>query len=349
MTESILIFGFTTIAIVTLLGGGITLWRVLRSQVNSQEITNQISTQVMQQLEQKLSQDRQEINVFLTEQNKSTNESLAQIREKVAAIQESEKVLKELNEQVGGLRQIFANPKETGLFGETQLESIIESVLPPDMWEREKEVERSSPGPQGQQKVRFDFWIRLPDPPGPIGIDAKFPVAEFQKVLEASDETERKKLAKDFRTNISKKLSDIAAKYIIPGVTSDFALMFIPSEAMYATIHRDFDYIPFAARGKKVFIVSPSNLMASLYTIRSVTATMKVQQNAKLIFDEFKKITGDAIRLNERADLVRKRHESLGKAVNDVQISAIKVQKGIEKLEDPSVQNGTDLPDQLPN
>ena len=317
-----------------ILGGFVILGYVLikKLRARDQNLIRVITEQLSNQIDAGLSSNRTEITTLFSSETAKTAERLGKLTENLKNFQESST---DLSDQVGGLRRIFDKPKEAGLFGEIQLKEIISSVLPRELWEEQYSVDVTDKKTSDSKRVQFDFYLRLNNPPGPIGIDAKFPVDKFQQVLTAEDGPEKQQLAREFRKNIEGKIKNIADKYIIPGTTSEFALMFVPSEAMFATIYQHFDYVNELARKNKVYVVSPSTLMASLNAIRAVVSTMEVQQNAQLIYDELLLVGEDARRLAERATKEVKQLSGLTKLMDQFETSATKIYKRIDKLKSP--------------
>ena len=271
---------------------------------------------------------------------------LTELQEKISALGKStehfEKTVDDLNVQVSGVKKIFDNPNRRGLFGESQLRDIVSDALPKELYELQYEVQVDE-----KKKVRFDCLVKLPDPPGPVGIDAKFPAEVYKQLVEAETDADKKEARKKFTTNVKEKMEDIASKYIIRGVTSEFALMFVPSEAIYLEIHESDDDIFETSRSVGVFVVSPSTLMAGLNTIRSMVHTMKVQEGAKEVLGALVDIGKQANNLKERAQKFEDGlRTTLGKS-HAVVVTSGKIHTAVEKLQ----RGNTDLleSDDAPN
>lgn len=247
--------------------------------------------------------------------------------------------VKQLNTNVSKIQEIFHNPNKRGHFGEQQLKDIIESVLPYELFDLQHTL---------SNKTRVDCLVKLPDPPGPIGIDSKFPAKAYEDYISA-DEPEQTEVLKNFRQAVLKLIKDVAEKYIVSGETSEFALIFVPSEAIYTDIHvnPELSAIIASSRQYKVYIVSPNTLMAALNTVRSIVASMQVQRDAKQVLERLGVIAQDAGRLKDRAEKFQKQITTAMNSLGQFLTSATKVHDGIKKLEEGNVDllNGSGTED----
>ena len=244
----------------------------------------------------------------------------------------------------------LTTPKQRGLFGEGQLKDIVETALPRELYEFQHGV-RTDDG-----MVIFDCFLKLPEPPGPIGIDAKFPSEMYQRVVDASDADELANAQKQFSTAIVNLIHGIADKYIIPNVTSEFALMFVPSEAIFAEIYSaSWLSVGEISRKRRVYIVSPATLMASLNTIRAVVNTMNIQKEAAEVLKGLTLVAEDSARLKKRTEKVRRQMNTATKSIDEVIVSSGKIHDRIEKMQsgnvslvqentttDPEISNGSE-------
>lgn len=276
-------------------------------------------------LDESFAKSRDEV----AKQNKERDEAITQVREKLAVLDEFKKTVDKLDENVMGFQQIFDNPSKRGAFGESQLRDIVETVLPREMYAFQHTVANK----QRESDVRFDCFLRLPDPPGPVGIDSKFPLTDYHNVVNADSDDERKNAAKAFKAKFKTLLEDISAKYIIPEVTSEFALLFVPSEAIFAELYASYPDIIEVSSENHVFIVSPATLMMALNTVRSVVNTMEVQRSARDVIRGLRTVALDAGRMHERATKLERSLNTSAKHAHDVVISSQKIHKSVQNLE----------------
>ena len=275
-----------------------------------------------------LTQGRKEV----VEQNEKSTEVLTQMRERLVAITKFAESVQALDTNVTGLQRLF-EPNQRGLFGEHQLQDIVKTALPQELYAFQHSVQT-----EAGSLVRFDCFLRLPEPPGPIGIDAKFNSEIFQALLDAETDSERADMQKKFELAIKKQINSIASKYIIPNVTSEFALMFIPSEAIFAEIHSPLHSITEVSHERRVYIVSPSTFMASLNTIRAIVNTMNVQREATEILKGLTAIAKDSTLLQNRALDLQKRFKGLSGALGNVVTSSGKIHSKIQKMQSADIE-----------
>lgn len=263
--------------------------------------------------------------------NKENTELIANVRERLVAISEFKdsvkKSVSDLNESVSGVKRIFDNPNKRGLFGESQLKDIVTTALPVELYAFQHREDR-----RDGSYVTFDCFLKLPDPPGPIGIDAKFPSELYRNITDASTPNDQSDARKQFEKEIKRLIGDIADKYIIPDVTSEFALMFVPSEAIFAEIYSSSPSVTDISHKRRVYIVSPSTLMAALNTIRSVVNTMNVQRAAEEVLKGLAEIAKDAERLQQRTEDFQKRLTSVLNKTDEVVTSSRKINERVQKM-----------------
>ncbi len=282
-----------------------------------------------------LKEGREETSTGVTE-TKNIVTSLEKSIAKIEVVHQSvNERTGDLNKQVAELQGILANPNQRGQFGESILQDIVEKALPKDLYGMQYTVDNPNEG----KSVRFDCLVLLPNPPGPVGIDSKFPAKLFSQVVSAESEEQEKKARKELADGLIKSITDIRKKYIIPNVTSEFAIMFVPSDGIFNEIHRNLPGVVDVSLQNRVYIASPSTLMATLHTVRSVVNTMEVQRQAETVLVHLKKVAGDAERLEKRAstfkDTLKKAHD----AAHDMTVSSKKIHQTVEKLESGQAKN----------
>ena len=190
-----------------------------------------------------------------------TAETLGDLKKHLNVLDAAQKNITELSGHVVGLQDILANKQARGAFGEIQLHDLVRSALPPSAYEFQATLSNNR---------RADCLIKLPNPPGPIVVDAKFPLESYHALRSAENETARTAAARSFAQDILRHVGDIADRYIVPGETAESALMFLPAEAVYAELHANFPGTLEQSFRRRVWIVSPTTLMATLNTVRAI-------------------------------------------------------------------------------
>ena len=256
----------------------------------------------------------------LREDNARLRERLA---ERLGALSQNAIELKNISGDIANFKNILMGNKQArGTFGERQLEDLVRDIMPPETYAFQTVLETG---------VRPDCIIRLPYPPGDMIIDSKFPLESYNRMInDANDGFARKQ----FELDVRKHIDAIGEKYIIAGQTAESAMMFIASESIFETLHREFpNTIEYAAR-KKVFIVSPSTLWATLNTIRAVLSDIKIKRVAAKIKKELDLLLTDLGRLSDRAGNVARHFGQIENDIEQLQTSVSKITPRAEKLRD---------------
>ena len=254
----------------------------------------------------------------LREDNTRLRERLA---ERLGALTQNALELKNISNDIANFKNILMGNKQArGTFGERQLEDLVADIMPPETYAFQQVLETG---------VRPDCIIRLPYPPGDMIIDSKFPLESYNRMTHDHNDIMSRK---QFELDIRKHIDAIGEKYIIPGRTAESAMMFIASESIFETLHREFpDTIEYAGR-KKVFIVSPSTLWATLNTIRAVLSDIKIKRVAAKIKKELELLLTDLSRLNDRALKVSQHFAMAQTDIEQIQTSIGKIAPRAEKL-----------------
>ncbi|WP_239451504.1 DNA recombination protein RmuC [Elioraea rosea] len=263
------------------------------------------------------------INARLSSASEATLESLAKVGERLAVIDAAQATITALSEQVTGLSNLLGNKQARGAFGEAQLEALVRDVLAPSDYEFQCVLSNTT---------RVDCLLRLADPPGPIAVDSKFPLEAFRRLRDAANEAERAVAARQFRSDVGKHVKDVGSKYIIANETADSALLFVPSEAIYATLHAEFEDVIDAAFKARVWIVSPTTMMAILNTMQAVMRDVRMRKEARTIQVEVTKLAADVGRLAERVSNLRRHFEQAQKDIDQIEISAGAVSRRAQQI-----------------
>ena len=192
----------------------------------------------------------------LRDQNDRTTKSLTSMTEKLAVITEANAHISTLTGQVSQLQNILSNKQARGSFGEVQLENLVRDALPDSAYDFQVTLSNGR---------RVDCFLKLPNPPGSIAIDSKFPLESYRQLVAASDDAAKDVARRRLKADVKKHISDIADKYIIPGETAESAILFLPSESVYAEINIQLPKLIEASRRAHVYMAGPDNLMLILH------------------------------------------------------------------------------------
>ncbi len=266
----------------------------------------------------------QRIGDSMEKTKQQTSENLAKLNERLVVIDTAQKNITDLATQMGSLQGILLNKQSRGAFGQGRMEAIVTDGLPKGCYEFQHTL---------SNKTRPDCAIFFPDK-RPLVIDAKFPLEAVTAFREAKSEEDRRRAAAQLRTDMGKHVSDIAEKYLIPGETQDMALMFIPSESVYAELHDGFDDIVQKAYRLRVVLVSPSLLMLAIQVVQQIQKDAQMREAADVIRTEVGHMMKDVRLLGER---VRKLQAHFGQAnndLNDIMTSAGRIEKRAARIDD---------------
>ncbi|SEL14604.1 DNA recombination protein RmuC [Pacificibacter marinus] len=253
-----------------------------------------------------------------------TAHSLGELQERLQTIDKAQANIEKLSGNVLSLQDILSNKQTRGAFGEIQLNDIVGKALPKDSYTLQATLSNGR---------RADCLIHLPNPPGSIVVDSKFPLEAYEALRRAGTQWELNEAAKMMRTAVKKHISDIAAKYIIEGETAGGALMFLPSEAVYAELHANFPEIVREGFDKRVWIVSPTTCMATLHTMRAILKDARMREQAGSIRKELALLAGDVDRLGTRVGSLDRHFGQAAKDIEDIKISAEKAGKRAHRLD----------------
>ncbi len=253
-----------------------------------------------------------------------TTQSLTQLQERLATIDKAQMNIEKLSSNVLGLQDILSNKQTRGAFGEIQLNDIVSKALAPDAYNFQATLSNGK---------RADCLIHLPNPPGPIVIDAKFPLEAYEAIRAAKTDEQLVLANRAMRTSVRVHIKAISEKYIIEGETADGALMFLPSEAVYAELHANFADVVREGFDARVWIVSPTTCMATLNTMRAVLKDARMQEQAGAIRRELGLLYKDVDRLGTRVENLDKHFNQAGKDIEEIKISASKAGTRARRLD----------------
>jgi DNA recombination protein RmuC len=268
----------------------------------------------------------------MTAAREHTVESLQKLNERLAVIDHAQKNITDLASQVTSLQSVLTNKQQRGAFGQGRMEIIIQDGLPKACYEFQLTL---------SNKCRPDCAVFLPDK-RPLVIDAKFPLEAVTALRDAKTEDERKQAAARMRQDVGRHVGDIADKYLIPGETQDLALMFVPSESIYAELHDRFDDLVQKAFRAKVVIVSPSLLMLAINVIQQIQRDARMREAADQIHAEVGHLMDDIARMHGRVLNLQRHFGQANEDVRQILISADKVEKRATRIRE--VEFGTERP-----
>ena len=268
-------------------------------------------------IEERLGNIGSSIGNSLNQQTQNTQKSLTEMHERLAVIDRAQENIHSLSNQVNDLQNILSNKQLRGAFGEVQLENIVRDALPQNAYQFQYTLTSNS---------RVDCIVKMPEPPGPICIDSKFPLEDYKKFAGTTNDQEKKDYLRLFHNAVQKHIKDIAEKYILPGETSDSAIMFLPSESIYSEINIRFPKLVNESRNKKVYMAGPDNLMLLLHTVRAILRDATMSQTAGKIQIEVDKLTNDLNLLADRIFKLDKHFDLARKDLDDIKISHRKIE-----------------------
>lgn len=304
----------------------------LNQQAKITEAINEQKISVLKMVDEKLLQVTKNVGEGLHQSTTKTTETLNDLRERLAKIDVAQQKISSLSEQVVSLQEVLSNKQARGAFGEIQLNDLVVSTLPPSAYAFQVTL---------SNQKRADCVLNLPNPPGMIVIDSKFPLESYQALRNAENDRDKLEASRFFKASVIKHIKDVSDKYIIQGETAESALMFLPSESIYAELHANFVDVVETSYRSKVWIVSPTTLMATLNTVRAVLKDARMREQAGVIQKEVGNFIEDIARLDDRIENLSRHFDQAGRDIGEIKISSGKISKRIEKIED--IQLGDDV------
>ena len=265
------------------------------------------------------------VEVKLNQGFEKTNQTFTNIVQRLAIIDDAQKKITDLSKNVVSLQEILSDKKSRGAFGEVQLNTLIQNVLPSNSYQMQHTLSNNS---------RVDCLLLLPEPTGKIAIDSKFPLENYKKFVDQDNPQPIRAAAKQqFKLDIKKHIQDISQKYIIPGETAEGALMFIPAEAIFAEIHTHHPDVVEYAWQNKVWLASPSTMMAILTTACAVLKDAATRQQVHVIQEHLRLLSQDFLRFEKRMDNLSRHLQQANEDAEQVHTSAQKISKRFHQIE----------------
>ncbi|MBS0287928.1 MAG: DNA recombination protein RmuC [Proteobacteria bacterium] len=307
-----------------------------------QNVLIRTTTTLSQQFD-KLNQSTQEhllkisesVEIKLAKGFEKTNETFTNIITRLAIIDDAQKKITQLSQNVVSLQEILSDKRSRGAFGEVQLNTLLQNCLPANSYHLQHTLSNNA---------RVDCLLLLPEPTGHVAVDAKFPLENYKKYADNErPESERQAARLQFKQDIKKHIQDISQKYIVPGETTEGALMFIPAEAIFADIHSHYPELVEYAMQQRVWLASPSTMMAILTTACAVLKDSATRQQVHVIQEHLRLLAQDFSRFEKRMDNLSRHIQQAHDDVEQVHTSALKISKRFTQIE--KVELNT-IPDQ---
>ena len=294
------------------------------------QITQQAET-MTKTVDGRLEQISGKVNERLDEGFKKTNETFANVMARLAVIDEAQKKIDSLTTNVVSLQQVLSDKSARGAFGEVQLEALVRDTLPPGVYEFQAAV--------GGGREKADCVLTMPDGTTKMAIDSKFPLSNYRISIDATQpEAARTAARKQFATDVKKHINDIATKYIQPEANADAAVMFIPSEAVFAEIIGNHADVVAQAQAQRVWLTSPTNLMALLHIVRAMIRDAEMRKQAAVIKTELGKLGTDFGRFQDRMDKLATHIKQANDDAEQVQISSRKISGHFERIKSVEIE-----------
>ena len=268
---------------------------------------------------------RAEIEQRLSNGFDRTSRTYTEMVKRLALIDQAQRRITELSSNVVSLQEVLADRTSRGTFGEVQLEALVRNILPPGSYAMQHTLSNGR---------RADCMLFLPHPTGNVAIDSKFPLSNYRRKVDASlPQAERQRAGREFARDVRIHIEDIASKYILPDETCDAAILFLPAEAVFSEIHAAHPELVESAQQKRVWLTSPTTLMAVLTTARSVLKDAATRKEVHAIQSHLRALGQDFERFEIRMDKLANHIRQAGQDVKQVQTSARKIASRFKRID----------------
>jgi DNA recombination protein RmuC len=297
------------------LAGGLT-------QVSEAQAVQQ--SNMLKLMEARLAAVQEQMTLNLTTNAKTTANSLGELQQRLVTIDKAQENIQKLSGDVLSLQDILANKQTRGAFGEIQLQEIVSKALPSDAYTWQATLSNGK---------RADCLIHLPNPPGPIVIDSKFPLEAYEALRSATTDLDTRDAVKFMRASVKSHIKAISEKYILEGITADGAIMFLPSEAVYAELHSNFPELIREGFEARVWIVSPTTCMATLNTMRAILKDARMREQAGAIRTALRQLHRDVELVVDRVEKLNTHFNQARKDIEGISTAAERAGKRATKLD----------------
>ncbi|WP_283177282.1 DNA recombination protein RmuC [Gemmobacter sp. 24YEA27] len=292
------------------------------SHVSEAQAASQVS--MLKLMEARLADVQRQMTEALHGTSTRTARSLGELHQRLETIDKAQEKIENLSGNILSLQDILANKQTRGAFGEIQLHDIVSKALPADSYTMQATLSNGR---------RPDCLVHLPKPPGPIVIDAKFPLESYEALRRADTPRQSHEAAQLLRQALRAHIRAISERYILEGETADGALMFLPSEAVYAELHANFPELVREGFAARVWIVSPTTCMATLNTMRAVLKDARMREQAGAIRKELSLLSQDVDRLGARVVNLDRHFQMAARDIEEIRISSDKAGKRARRLD----------------
>ncbi|MFC1588887.1 DNA recombination protein RmuC [Pseudomonadota bacterium] len=294
------------------------------SQANIEKMAD-ANKQMQELLHQRLKEISGQVEKRLEKGFEKTTETFTDVVSRLAKIDEAQKKITELSTNVVSLQEVLSDKRSRGAFGEVQMAALVRNMMPENNFALQHTLSNGT---------RVDCMLFLPEPTGDLAIDSKFPLDSYKRMMDNElAESDRQAAERQFRQDVKKHIKDISEKYIIANETSDSAIMFIPAEAVFAEIHAHQPELVEESHRKRVWMVSPSTLMAVLTTVRAVLKDAATRKQVHLIQEHLVGLSKDFGRFKKRMENLSNHIRMANDDVKEVNTSAKKISSRFEKIE----------------
>jgi len=301
-------------------------------KVDMMKNMNEDFDRMNEMLEYRLTMINEKVNERLDENFAKTNRTFTNVLERLSKIDEAQKKIDNLSTDIVSLQSILTDKKTRGIFGEVNLNHILSNIF----GEKNDKIYRTQ-YPFPNNKI-VDAVIFAPNPLGTIGIDSKFPLENYRNMTDRTkSKLERELSLKQFKLDVKKHIDDISNKYIIPGITSSQAIMFLPAEAIFAELNAYHTELIEYANQRRVWITSPTTLMSTLTVIQVLLKNIERDKYSSIIHEELNKLGLEFSRYRERWNKLTKSIETVNKDVENINITTEKITKKFETISNVNI------------
>ena len=280
-------------------------------------------------LDQRLDQVSHKVGVSLADTQERSSKNLKDLNERLAVIDRAQRNIETLSGEVSGLQSLLSNKQARGAFGEKSMQDLIENYLPPSAYRFQAVLSNGK---------RVDALIHLPNDQGNVAVDCKFPMESWRRLTSAETKLDKTQFSKEFSRDVLIHIKAIADKYLVFGETYEIAMLYLPSEAIYAELHTNFPKIVEKGFSEKVMIVSPTTFMATLHTMRAVMKDAAMREQAHIIQKEVGTLAQDVRRLSDRAQKLQTHFRQIGEDIAGILTSSTKISNRSERIEKLEMQ-----------
>ncbi|PHR93713.1 MAG: DNA recombination protein RmuC [Robiginitomaculum sp.] len=287
-------------------------------------------------LDERLDIVSHKVGQSLHETQERSAKNLKDLHERLALIDRAQKNIETLSGEVSSLQSLLSNKQARGAFGEKAMQDLIENFLPPSAYDFQVVLSNGK---------RVDALIHLPGEQGHVAVDSKFPMESWRRLTAAETAADKLTYGREFRRDVLVHIKDIASKYLIFGETYEIALLFLPSEAIYAELHTNFSDVVDKGFSERVMIVSPTTFMATLHTMRALMKDAAMREQAHIIQKEVGALANDVRLLSERATKLQTHFRQVGDDVTGILTSSQKITNRSDKIGSLEMQENKEEPE----